>query len=86
MTVFLTTHYMEEAAAADYITIIDNGEIVAKGTPDDLREQYSSDSLRIRGADRDALQACLEELGAAYTYKTAYTAFPCPIPWPQSGF
>ena len=78
MTVFLTTHYMEEAAAADYITIIDNGEIVAKGTPDDLREQYSSDSLRIRGADRDALQACLEELGAAYTYKNGIYSIPLP--------
>lgn len=33
MTVFLTTHYMEEAAGADYIMIIDNGEIVARGTP-----------------------------------------------------
>jgi multidrug/hemolysin transport system ATP-binding protein len=37
MTVFLTTHYMEEAAGADYVAIIDNGLISAKGTPGELR-------------------------------------------------
>ncbi len=47
MTVFLTTHYMEEASAADYVIIIDNGEISAKGTPSGLREQYSNDTLTL---------------------------------------
>lgn len=37
MTIFLTTHYMEEADRADYVVIIDNGSIVAKGTPADIR-------------------------------------------------
>ena len=55
MTIFLTTHYMEEAATADYIIIIDHGKIVAKGTPYDLQAQYSSDSLRIKPKNRDAL-------------------------------
>jgi len=32
-TVFITTHYMEEAAQADYVIVIDDGQIVAKGTP-----------------------------------------------------
>lgn len=45
MTIFLTTHYMEEAERADYVAIIDNGEIVAKGTPSDLQQKYSSDIL-----------------------------------------
>lgn len=45
MTVFLTTHYMEEAARSDYVIVIDNGEIAAKGTPSALKEQYSSDKL-----------------------------------------
>ncbi len=37
MTVFLTTHYMEEAAGADYVLIIDDGKIAAKGTPQKLQ-------------------------------------------------
>lgn len=48
MTIFLTTHYMEEAASADYCTIIDEGLIVAKGTPYELKEKYSSDHIRVK--------------------------------------
>ena len=47
MTVFLTTHYMEEAAKADYVSIIDNGIISAKGTPSELCAKYSTDTLRL---------------------------------------
>ncbi len=47
MTVFLTTHYMEEAAKVDYVAIIDNGRISAKGTPSELRAKYSTDTLRL---------------------------------------
>lgn len=78
MTVFLTTHYMEEAAGADYIMIIDNGEIVARGTPDALREQYSSDLLRLRASDRAALQTRLTELGIAYTCTNGICNVPLP--------
>ncbi|MDL2287670.1 ABC transporter ATP-binding protein [Eubacteriales bacterium OttesenSCG-928-G02] len=45
MTIFLTTHYMEEAAAADYVIIIDDGKIIAKGTPDELKSAYSMDKV-----------------------------------------
>lgn len=45
LTVFLTTHYMEEAAGADRITIIDSGKIIAEGTPLELKRRYASDSL-----------------------------------------
>lgn len=48
MTVFLTTHYMEEADDADYVVIIDEGNIAAKGTPTELKDTYSKDSLRIK--------------------------------------
>lgn len=58
MTIFLTTHYMEEAASADYVVIIDEGEVVARGTPDELREAYSSDILKIR-SDRMEEVTCL---------------------------
>lgn len=47
MTVFLTTHYMEEAAEADYVVVIDSGEIAAKGTPAQLKEQYAGDFLKL---------------------------------------
>jgi len=47
LTVFLTTHYMEEAAEAHYVVILDKGRIVAKGSPIDLKEKYSHDSLII---------------------------------------
>ncbi len=47
MTVFLTTHYMEEAAEADQIIILDHGNIIATGTPFDLKERYAKDKLRL---------------------------------------
>lgn len=50
MTVFLTTHYMEEAAEADYIVIIDSGKITAKGTPLELKNTYTGDFITLYGA------------------------------------
>lgn len=47
MTVFLTTHYMEEAAAADKIVIIDKGVKKAEGTPFELKEKYARDKLKL---------------------------------------
>lgn len=46
-TVFLTTHYMEEAAEADQIIILDHGKIVTSGTPFALKERYARDKLRL---------------------------------------
>jgi len=66
MTVFLTTHYMEEAADADYVLVIDNGLIAAKGTPVDLRERYSSDTLKMRSNSTNDLKALLEKLQMEY--------------------
>ena len=54
MTVFLTTHYMEEAATADDVAIIDHGRIVAQGTPAALKDRYSNDSLIIVPRDGKA--------------------------------
>ena len=45
MTVFLTTHYMEEAAKADYIIIMNKGKIEAKGTTYELKEKYTKDKM-----------------------------------------
>ena len=46
MTVFLTTHYMEESAVADYVVILDGGKKVADGTPHDLKNRYATDLIR----------------------------------------
>ncbi len=59
LTVFLTTHYMEEAAGADYVAVIDGGLITAKGTPAELRSQHSSDTLRLSPLDMEAAQNLL---------------------------
>ncbi|WP_285135556.1 ABC transporter ATP-binding protein [Microbacterium sp. lyk4-40-TSB-66] len=53
MTVFLTTHYMEETERADQVCIIDRGEIVAEGTPAHLRSLHSSSVLTVRVSDVD---------------------------------
>lgn len=50
-TVFLTTHYMEEAAEADKIIILDRGRIITEGTPFALKEKYARDKLRLRYLD-----------------------------------
>ena len=47
MTVFLTTHYMEEAADADYIVILEKGEILAEGTPLELKQTYAGDFVTL---------------------------------------
>ncbi|MGE9977470.1 ABC transporter, partial [Coprococcus catus] len=62
MTVFLTTHYMEEAADADYVIILDNGKIVAKGTPLELKNLYTGDFITIYGAKEEEIKM----LGAKY--------------------
>ena len=55
MTVFLTNHYMEEAADADYVLILDNGKIAAEGTPLELKNKYTGDFITVYGADKDAV-------------------------------
>lgn len=57
MTVFLTTHYMEEAADADYVVILDHGWIAAEGTPLQLKNTYTGDFLTLYGVDEQAVKA-----------------------------
>lgn len=64
MTVFLTTHYMEEAAQADKIVIIDKGKLIAEGTPYELKEKYAYDCLRIYTKDN------IEHMLKGLDYKT----------------
>lgn len=64
MTVFLTTHYMEEAAEADYVIVIDHGEIVAKGTPSQLKDKYTTDRLilTVRNIEEVKNRLCNENI------------------------
>lgn len=57
LTVFLTTHYMEEAADADDVVILDSGKIAAKGTPLALKNTYTGDFITLYGADPDKIRA-----------------------------
>lgn len=57
MTVFLTTHYMEEAADADYVVILDQGQIAAEGTPLQLKNTYTGDFITLYGVEESAVRA-----------------------------
>lgn len=67
LTVFLTTHYMEEAADADYVVVIDSGAIAARGTPTTLKEQFASDQLKLMPVNGAALLAHLAALNVPFT-------------------
>lgn len=56
MTVFLTTHYMEEAADADYVVILDNGKISAHGTPLELKNKYTADYITLYTKDEEKVK------------------------------
>lgn len=58
LTVFLTTHYMEEAAVADYVVIIDGGKKVAEGTPHELKNKYANDFIRFYDKIDEAEKFC----------------------------
>jgi ABC-2 type transport system ATP-binding protein len=55
ITVFFTTHYMEEAEICDKVAIIDHGKIVAHDSPYNLRKQFTSSKMRIKTSDKDGL-------------------------------
>ena len=62
MTVLLTTHYMEEASEADYVVIIDQGKMVAHGTPLDLKNEYVGDYMLIYNVKEEDIK----KLGLPY--------------------
>lgn len=57
LTVFLTTHYMEEAADADYVIILDSGRIAAEGTPLALKNAYAGDFITLYGLTESEIQS-----------------------------
>ena len=63
ITIFLTTHYMEEAAGADKVVIINKGQIVGEGTPSQLKDDYSIDTVKITPLDLTAYTLYLNDIG-----------------------
>ena len=74
MTVFLTTHYMEEAARASHIAVLDSGKLMEYGTPFSLKESYAKDQLKLlpKGGNVWKLEEKLQELEVAYKPKEEY--------------
>lgn len=69
MTVFLTTHYMEEAAEADFMTVLDSGKKVAEGTVLELKNKYTGDFITLYNTDENTvkkLNVKYERLGEAF--------------------
>ena len=62
ITVFLTTHYMEEAADADHVVILDGGRVAAEGSPLELKNRYTGDYITLYGVEME--QA--EKLGVPF--------------------
>lgn len=61
LTVFLTTHYIEEAENVDYVVIMHEGEIEVEGTPNTLRSQYANTILTLHTENIDVLISQLQE-------------------------
>ena len=77
MTVFLTTHYMEEAAEADYVVILDSGKIVAEGTPLELKNTYTGDFITLYGVNEDTVKSLgmeYEQIRDAFRLSVSCTA------------
>lgn len=62
VTVFMTTHYMDEAEVCDRISIIDSGSIIATGTPDELKKTVGGDVIYIKTSDNEKAKAEIEKL------------------------
>ncbi|MDE5991377.1 MAG: ABC transporter ATP-binding protein [Clostridia bacterium] len=75
MTVFLTTHYLEEAEKATDVVIMDKGNIIAHGTPNELKNLYSNDNIICYRLRDDKLEKSLEKDGIRYSYDDEHSAY-----------
>jgi ABC-2 type transport system ATP-binding protein len=73
-TIFLTTHYLEEAdRLADRVAVMDRGRVIAEGTPDELKRRMPGGSIRIGFADVSALSAAAAVFPASVADEAALT-------------
>ncbi|PWJ70887.1 ABC-type multidrug transport system ATPase subunit [Ruminococcaceae bacterium R-25] len=68
MTIFLTTHYMEETRDADHVVILDKGHIVSKGTPAELKSQYAHSKLVWYTAKSEKAEALITSISDKFIY------------------
>ncbi len=66
LTLFLTTHYLEEAEGSDRICIIDNGKVVSLGTPNEIKKDLVDDYLEVETSDKEALKKELQKMKLSY--------------------
>lgn len=78
MTVFLTTHYMEEADRADDVVIMDDGAIAARGTPNELKTKYSGDYLYLYTPRAPETENLLAAAGFTCVYDREF--YKCKVP------
>ncbi len=76
VTIFLTTHYLEEAEGADYICIVDNGKIVAQGSPGEIKERLIEKYLIIDSSEKEKLAALLDKLKVKHEGEGPYKIWP----------
>lgn len=72
ITIFLTTHYMDEAEICNKVAIMDNGRIVAIDTPYSLKQKYTKDKAYISTTNEQELEELLNKAGFVYSKKTGY--------------
>jgi ABC-2 type transport system ATP-binding protein len=79
-TVFMTTHYLEEAdALCDRVLVIDHGEIVAEGAPEELKRRISGDAVELSFADGETAARCAEVSGGALDGATVRLTVPSAV-------
>ncbi len=66
MTIFLTTHYMDEAEVCSKIVIMDHGKIIAHDTPENLKHQYTGTEVDVVCTQAEPLIAALQERGVSW--------------------
>lgn len=76
MTLFLTTHYLEEAAQADQIILMAEGKIAVSGTPAALKDRFCKDALLLRSCCPEALKKQLACSGIRYQQKDCLLQVP----------
>ena len=80
MTVFLTTHYLEEADKATDVVVMDKGKIIAHGTPNKLKNQYSSDKLICYKTRDEGFERALGEEDLSFKYDHERGAYLLAVP------
>ncbi|MFO8069708.1 MAG: ABC transporter ATP-binding protein [Alkalibacterium sp.] len=73
ITIFLTTHYMDEAEICDHVAIMDNGKIMVNDTPENLKRLYTKDKAIVKVSNPDVFEAALKR--DDHTYKKEKETF-----------